>query len=63
LKIHVKIHTRTELHNIYQRLLSRTAHFFAIICYLVTSFYPKYGSPSGHYTRTWIYTATTYRNL
>jgi len=63
LKIHIKIHTRTELHNIYQCLLSHRAHSFAIICYLVTSFDPKYGSPSGRYIRTWMYTATTYQKL
>ena len=62
LKIHIKIHTRTQLHNIYQCLLSHTEHSFAITL-SVTSFDPKYESPSGCSTRTWMYIATIYQKL
>ena len=50
-------------YNIYRCLQSHTIHSFSIIYYFVTSFDPKHGSSSGHYTRTWMYTETRYHKV
>jgi len=50
-------------HNIYDYLQLHTAHSSAVIYYWATSFDPKYGSLSGLYPRTWMYTATKHHKL
>lgn len=54
---------RNKWHNIYVYQQLHTTHSSAVIYYLATSFDPKYGSSSGLYTRTWMYTKTKHHKL